>query len=76
VCTFDLDVLDPFEARVNHFPPSVGLTLAELLGIVSLLGQRCSLAAAAITAYDPEHDEGEKAVRAAVAVIWELCRQV
>ncbi len=72
----DLDVLDPSEARVNHFPPSSGLTLAELLGIVRLVRERCTLAAAAITAYDPEYDEGEKAVRAATAVIRELSSRV
>jgi arginase len=72
----DLDVLDPSEARVNHFPPSIGLTLTELLGIVRLVRERCTLAAAAITAYDPEYDEGEKAVRAAAAVIRELSSPV
>ena len=72
----DLDVLDPAEARVNHFAPTGGLTLAELLGIVSLVRERFALAAAAITAYDPEYDEGEKAVRAAVDVIRELSKLV
>jgi arginase len=68
----DLDVLDPSEARVNHFPPSSGLTLTELLGIVRSVREHCTLAAAAITAYDPEYDEGGKAVRAAAVVIREL----
>ena len=54
----DLDVLDPAEARVNHFAPTGGLTLAELLGIASLIRERFALAATAITAYDPEYDEG------------------
>jgi arginase len=72
----DLDVLDPAEARVNHFAPTGGLTLAELLGIVSLVRERVALAATAITAYDLEYDEGEKAVRAAVDVIRELSKLV
>ena len=72
----DLDVLDPGEARVNQFASPGGLTLTEVLGIVSLVRERFALAAAAITAYDPEYDEGEKAVRAAVGVIRELCREV
>jgi arginase family enzyme len=38
--------------------------------------ERFALAAAAITAYDPEYDEGEKAVRAAVDVIRELSKLV
>ena len=71
----DLDVLDPAEARVNQFAAPGGLTLTELLGIVGLVHERFALAAAAITAYDPEYDEGDKAVRAAVAVIRELAKQ-
>ncbi|MFI5101822.1 MAG: arginase family protein [Terriglobales bacterium] len=70
----DLDVLDPAEARANQFAASGGLTLTELLGIVSLVREHFELAAAAITAYDPEYDEGEKAVGAAVAVIRELSK--
>ncbi len=72
----DLDVLDPAEARVNQFAAPGGLTLTELLGILSLVRERFTLAAAAITAYDPEYDEGEKAVRAAVAIIRELSKQI
>jgi arginase len=72
----DLDVLDPAEARVNHFAPTGGLTLAELLEIVSLIREHFALAATAITAYDPEYDEGEKAVKAAVDVIRELAKLV
>jgi len=72
----DLDVLDPADARVNQFSAAGGLTLTELLGIVSLVRERFALAAAAVTAYDPEYDEGGKAVRAAVGVIRELSKQV
>lgn len=72
----DLDVLDPAEARINHFAPTGGLTLAELLATVSLIGERFALAATAITAYDPEYDEGEKAVKAAVDVIGALAKLV
>ena len=72
----DLDVLDPAEACVNRFAAPGGLTLTELLGFVSLVRERFALAAAAITAYDPEYDEDERAVRAAVGVIRELSKQV
>jgi arginase len=72
----DLDVLDPVEARVNEFAAPGGLTLTELLAIVRLVRERFALVAAAITAYDPEYDEGEKAIGAAVAVIRELAKQV
>jgi len=70
----DLDVLDPAAARVNQFAAAGGLTLTELLGIVSFVRERFALAATAITAYDPEYDEGEKAVKAAVDVIRELSK--
>jgi arginase len=70
----DLDVLDPAEARVNQFAAPGGLTLSELLGIIDVVRERFVLAAAAITAYDPEYDEGDKAVGAAVAVIQELIK--
>jgi arginase len=72
----DLDVLDPAEVRVNHFTPTGGLTLAELLGIVSLVRERFVLAATAITAYDPEYDEGKKAVKVAVNVIRKLSKLI
>ncbi len=71
----DLDVLDPTEARVNQFAAPGGLTLSELLGIVGLVRERFALAAAAITAYDPEYDKGGEAARAAVAVIRELAKR-
>ena len=70
------DVLDPAEARVNQFAAPGGLTLTELLGVVSLVRERFTLAAAAITAYDPEYDEGEKALTAALSVIRELSKRV
>lgn len=70
----DLDVLDPAEARVNQFASPDGLTLAELLEIVGLVCERFALAAAAITAYDPEYDQDGKAAKAAVHVIRELVR--
>jgi len=65
----DLDVLDVSAARVNHFSSAGGLTIAELLQVVRLVGSRSSLAAAAITAYDPAYDEDDKALNAAVEVI-------
>ena len=68
----DLDVLDSAEACVNQFSAPGGLTPAELLAVVGLVRKCFALAAAAITAYDPEYDHDGKAVRAAVAVISEL----
>lgn len=65
----DLDVLDRSEARVNHFSSSGGLTVAELLRVVRFVGSHSSLAAAAITAYDPAFDEGDRALNAALEIV-------
>jgi len=65
----DLDVLDVSAVRVNHFSSRGGLTVAELLRVVRFVGSHSPLAAAAITAYDPAFDEGDKALNAAGEVI-------
>jgi arginase len=52
----DLDVLDPAEGRANGFAAAGGLTLEELLATISLVRDRAPLAAAGLSAYDPEHD--------------------
>jgi len=70
----DLDVLDLAEARVNQFACPGGLALEELLETIGLVSGRFTLAAAAITAYDPEYDQDGKAVKAALAVIQKLVK--
>lgn len=65
----DLDVLDVSEARVNHFSSSGGLTLDELLRVVRFVCSHASLAAAAITAYDPATDESDRALNAAAEMV-------
>jgi len=72
----DLDVLDVSEARANHFSSSGGLTVAELLRVVRFVCSHSSLAAAAITAYDPAHDQGDKALNAALEIIALLSSRV
>lgn len=68
----DLDVLDRAEACANEFSTSGGLTIAELLEIVHVVSGKWSIAAAAITAYDPAYDKDGKALRAATALVYEL----
>ena len=65
----DLDVLDITEAHVNQFSCSGGLTLAELLDVIRLVSSHSSVAAAAITAYDPACDEGDRALNAASEIM-------
>ena len=64
----DLDVLDPAEARVNRFAAPDGLTLAEVEALIAAAGRRLTIAAAALTAYDPSEDPDGRAARAAEAV--------
>lgn len=65
----DLDVLDIMEACVNQFSCSGGLTLAELLDVIRFVWSRSSVAAAAVTAYDPAYDQGDKALQAASEIV-------
>lgn len=65
----DLDVLDVGEARANQFSCPGGLTLSEVLDTVRLVQQRFSLAAVAITAYDPVQDHDHKALSAATEIV-------
>ena len=61
----DLDVLDARVAKVNAFAAEGGLTVDEVAGVIEAVGRRFDLAAAAITAYDPEYDEDGAALAAA-----------
>jgi len=65
----DLDVLDPSVARINQFAAPGGLTLAQVESLAAAVGRRCEIAAAALTAYDPDHDSDDRAAQAAEAVI-------
>lgn len=60
---------------MTYISPGYAIGVAGL-GIASLIPERFALAATAITAYDPEYDEGEKAVKAAVDVIRELAKLI
>jgi arginase len=64
----DLDVLDPSEAQVNAFAAPGGLTVAEVVEVVEAVGRRVEIAAASFTAYDPDQDPEDRAVRAAFAI--------
>ncbi len=70
----DLDVLDPGEGRANEYAAPDGLALAELLSLVDLIGQRLTIRAAAITAYDPAFDEDGDIYRAAIEIVDAIIR--
>ncbi|MFP5287003.1 MAG: arginase family protein [Thermoanaerobaculia bacterium] len=61
----DLDVLDPSELRANIYATPDGLTVAQMVEVVRATGRHLKIAAAGITAYDPDHDPEGKGVRAA-----------
>ena len=68
----DLDVLDRSEAVVNEYSSPGGLTLAELLHVIRLIGHQRAVVGAAITAYDPAVDRDGKARNAGIAVARQL----
>lgn len=61
----DLDVLDPEEAKINVFSVPGGLTVDEVIQTAGAVGRRFEIAAAALSAYDPEHDSEDRGLRAA-----------
>ncbi|MBA3559143.1 MAG: arginase family protein [Gemmatimonadaceae bacterium] len=65
----DLDVLDPSQGRVNEFAAGGGLSVEEVEAILRLIGRRCHLRAAAITAYDPSYDVDGRICEAALRLI-------
>ena len=61
----DLDVLDPTELRANVYAVPGGLTVAQMADVVRFTGRHLKIAAAGITAYDPDQDPEGRGVRAA-----------
>jgi arginase len=52
----DLDVHDPDDAQANGYPAPEGLTRAHVRDVVNVVADRIPIAAAAITAFDPDYD--------------------
>lgn len=52
----DLDVHDPADARANQYAAPDGLSAASGRELVRVVAERFTIAAAALTAYDPSHD--------------------
>ena len=53
----DLDVHDPSEAQANQYAVPGGLAADTVRELVRVVAERFSIAAAALTAYDPTYDE-------------------
>jgi arginase len=56
----DLDVHDPAEARANQYAAPDGLSAANVRDLIGLVAERFTVAAAALTAYDPSYDPDGK----------------
>lgn len=65
----DLDVLDPSEGNANSYAVPNGLTVAELQTAIQSIAGMFRVRAAALTAYDPAHDENGKACESAMSVL-------
>jgi arginase len=53
----DLDVHDPAEAQANQYAVPGGVAAGAVRDLVRVVGERFSIVAAALTAYDPTYDE-------------------
>jgi arginase len=65
----DLDALDADEARANPYAAPGGPSLDALLGAIDAVFERFTVAAAALTAYDPTCDSDGRAGEAARALL-------
>jgi len=53
----DLDVHEPSEAQANQYAVPGGLAASTVRELVRVVGERFSIVAAALTAYDPSYDD-------------------
>ncbi len=53
----DLDVHEPSEAQANQYAVPGGLAAGTVRELVRVVGERFSIVAAALTAYDPSYDD-------------------
>jgi arginase len=70
----DLDVIDPAVARANMLAAPSGLTTADLLAVIREVGSHIPIAAAALTAYDPDYDPDRRIPAIAITAIGEIIR--
>lgn len=65
----DLDALDPGEGIANRYSAPDGLNSAQLLSMIGRLFDRFDVAAAALTAYDPDSDTDGRMATTATRVL-------
>lgn len=64
----DLDVLDRNESPGNTYSPPGGLPIRCVAEIIDAFARRFALCAAAITAYDPAVDPGDRTARTGLEI--------
>jgi arginase len=69
---FDLDVLDPQYATANQWTPSGGMSLEEILEILSLVRVQLPISGFGFASYDPRADVNRQALHAAVSITEKL----
>lgn len=70
----DLDVLDPSEGTVNGWAAPGGLTADELDAAIESIGERFTIRATSLTAYDPALDHDGRVGRTAVSLAKTITR--
>jgi arginase len=65
----DVDSLDPSEGVANRWAADGGLAVAQVLESIAAVRQRFTVRAAAITAFDPAHDDGGRMARSAGRIL-------
>jgi arginase len=68
----DLDVHEPAEARANQYAVSGGLAASRVRDLVRVVASRFSIAAAALTAYDPSYDTDGRMLETASQLMQEI----
>jgi len=72
----DLDVLDPFEGRINCYAAPGGFSRADAAEAIGRIAREADLAAAAITSFDPAADPSRRSLEAAVSLGADLIQAV
>lgn len=70
----DLDALDIRAARANKYAVPGGASVDRLSDCIRLASERLTVAAAAITAYDPSLDDDDRTLQAARRIAREIAR--
>lgn len=65
----DIDVVDPHEAPGVSFPVPGGLGPAEVETILAQVARRFRIRGAALTAYNPDKDEGDRTLRVGLRLL-------